>query len=440
MLAVTGAALVSLIYPQASVVQPAEIARWSGLHPLLVAVGRPLQATTVFGSWWFLAVAALLLLNGALCLAEQIEKAVKLTRDGGFKLGARMAKPAARNRVSTTALDPERGIGVISKTLSSAGLRVRRGTHEAGPALLGVAHGWSQWGVVAFHVGLLLTLVSIVLVSLTFAKGQLRVVDGGRFVDRAGAYASYSRGGFGPSSLGGWEVTLLGFDPAHRRQDFLPGPASTLLVRTSSGEEFRRLLTRGEYLNVEGTNIFQTAVRGVAPVLTVTPPSGASHKGAVIVRPASPGRLPEAGFGVESGLTGRIEMSRETTTTSIKPELRLRLVRQGKIVFATSLKFHETVAKSGYRVTFDDLRYWSEFTAVRSPWLAGVNVAFWLLVFGASIMYFWPATYAWAFIRPENGVNVVYAGGRRERFSKEFTRLVERVKQDLAAVEEKIET
>lgn len=436
MLAVVAAAVVGLVYPQVGLVAPSEMSRWSRLHPILAAAGKPFGATSIFTSWWFLTAAAVLFINGSLCLLEQREKATKLTRNGGFTLSARMARPGARNRIAKTRLEPALALDAISRSLSSSGLRVRAGTHEGNPALLGVGRGWTQWGVVVFHVGLLLTLASIVFASLTFAKGYFRVVVGGVFKDAPGAYETYSRGRVGPASLGGWDLALNRFDPSYRRGSFAPGPASNVMVRTESGAEMSRLLTRGEYFNVDGTNIFQGGTWGFAPVLTVTGPSGRPRTGAVMMRRGTGSRMSPARFAVEEGIAGRADMLQATKSTRFKPQLRLRLVRGRETILDKKLSFEETIAGGGYRVSYNEFRYWSEFTVVRSPWLVGVNAAFWLLIVGASIMYFWPATYAWALVRTEEEGNVVYLGGRRERFSREFARLVKRVTSDLAQAEE----
>lgn len=436
MLAVVAAAVVGLVYPQAGLVAPPEIVRWSSRHPILATVGKPLGATSIFTSWWFLAAAALLFSNGSLCVFEQTEKAIKLTRNGGFTLSARMAKRSVRARITKTNLEPAFALDAISRSLSSSGLRVRAGTHEGSPALLGVGRGWTQWGTVVFHAGLLFALASVVFASLTFAKGYFRVVVGGEFKDAPGAYEAYARGRLGPASLGGWDISLSRFDPSYRRGSFAPGPASNVLVLTESGVRIRRLLTRGEYFNVDGTNIFQSGTWGFAPVVTVTGPTGRSRTGAVLMRRGATGSLASAGFAIEPGAVGRAQMLQATKSTRFKPQLRLRLLRGRETVLDQKVSFEETVAAGGYRVSYDGFRYWSEFIVVRSPWLMGVNAAFWLLIVGASIMYFWPATYAWAVVRKEAGGSVVYLGGRRERFSRGFERLVNRVTSDLARAEE----
>jgi cytochrome c biogenesis protein ResB len=349
-----------------------------------------------------------------------------------------MVCPAGRNRIGVSALGVERTVEVLGKTLSDAHVRVRRGVHQRRPALIGVSQGWSQWATVVFHVALLLVLLSVALVSLTEAEGAFRAPVGGGFEDRPGAYGRYETGPLGPTALGGWTLYLERFEPRYRRGDFVPGPASTIVVTTRDGVRHRRVnLTRGEYFEVEGANIFQNPSWGFAPVLAIRDPEGQNHTGAALVRrtPEGGGR-PRARIDVSASLNALVQLVDPTRSTKTRPRVAVTLMHGNREVLNRTIDFGATVRAGGYSVTYEDFRYWSEFEAVRNPWLPLVNVAFWLSVAGLSVMYLWPTTYAWALVEEENGECVVYMGGRREKYSRDFVDLVEKTKKALATAQE----
>lgn len=433
--AVVAAGVVALIYPQGPRVTGAELVAWAKLHPLLVAAGRPVGAMNVFASWWFLAAAALLFVNGSLCLVEQIEKAVKLTRKGGFAVGARMVRPTDKRRIATTGLGPEEAISVVVATLTAAGLHVREGKHEDDPALLAVGSGWSQWATVVFHASLLLSLVSIVLLSLTYANGSFRVAAGGRFQDAPGAYGRYSRGALGPESLGGWNLKLAGMQPRYKRTGFTEGPAASAIVRAADGSrQVDRTFTKGESLNVDGTDIFQTGSWGFAAVVSVAQPGKGWRKGSLFLLPAGAGS-PTGDFEAGGPLRGSVAVLEPTGSADRKPKLQVKLSSGKKTVLSAQLQRGETARVGGVSVRYNDFIYWSEFKAVRNSWLLGLEIAFWFAVAGLSATYLWPTTYAWALTRPEQGLTAVYVGGRREKFSQDFADMVHEVQVELEAKE-----
>jgi len=437
MLAVVLAAAIALVYPQARATGQEQIVAWSRSHPFLEALGRPLGAHDVFVSWWFLAVAGLLFVNGSICLMEQIRKAARLNRKSGFQAGARMMEVSERKRVARSTLDEDEIVRLLAAALEERGLAVRKGRYRGHTGLLAVSNSWAQWGTVLFHAGLLLTLVFVVLVALTAAEGQFRVVEGGGFKDGAGAYGSYGKGPLGPGSLGGYSLTLRSFEPLHRRGSFSPGPASDLLVVAADGTRFdRRKLTRGEYFTVAGTNIFQNAPWGFAPVLRIGYPSGKSAVGAVMMRRyEGRGASTIDRFDIRGELKGTVQLLDFTQSVRVKPRLKVSLFAGERRVLTQVLSFGQTKSSKGFSVTYDDFKYWTEFLAIRNPWLAGVNLAFWLLIAGASIMYVWPSTYAWSVVVEEDAARVIYMGGRRERFSKDFAAIVEGVKHRLESAE-----
>lgn len=437
MLAIGAAGVLSLIYPQAGRLTARELTAWTAARPVLAAVGRPLGAHNVFVSWWFLIGAALLFVNAGLCTIEQVDRAVKLTRKRGFAVSARMVRAAERHRIATSALSADRVADVLRGTLAGAHVHVRRAASEGRSAMLGVSRGWSQWGSAVFHLALLLTLVSVVLVSLTEAEGGFRVTVGGGFSDKPGAYGRYARGPWGPASLGGWSLYLERFEPRHRRGDFIPGPASSVVVTARDGTRRERAdLTRGEYFDVDGTNVFQSAAWGFAPVLDIRDASGETRTGAVLMqRWSGTGRAPTARFDVGGRLNGTAQPLDLTASIDAKPRLKVKLLREGQVVVDRTLAFGQEAKAGGYTVAYTDFRYWSEFLAVRNPWLSLVNIAFWLAVGGLSVMYLWPTTYAWALVDEEEGRRVVYMGGRREKYSRDFAELVEKTKKALTAAE-----
>lgn len=228
----------------------------------------------VFGSWWFMALVALLLISLTGCLVP---------RYAAFWKAARCQPPAGRNldrlthhEVMRAGIDAEAALAAAERVLR----RYRRRRTEAadGTRQLAVERGhWREAGSLLFHTAFYVLLVGVVIVHAFGWTGQVNVVEGDAFTDTTLGYQAQSPGRFWDAAKHrGFTAHLDDFDVSYyRQQPFVPSAfVSRVTIEDQGREVIREAPVRVNHpLIYRGMKIYQARF-GFAPELVMRTTDG----------------------------------------------------------------------------------------------------------------------------------------------------------------------
>lgn len=324
-------------------------------HPSLAVPFARLGLFSVFSSWWFLAVAALMYTALTACLYRRIPAAIK-----------RWRFPRARNRFL-----------------------------------------WAESFSIVFHLSFFVLLAGILFGKATGFTGTVAVAEGDTFVEAPASYDTLQDGRW-VTRHEGFQVQVDRFE-ARYHPDGLPADfVSRVRVFDGGREVLHRDIRVNHYLSYHGVKVYQAAF-GWAPSVTIAAPDGRVLAEGPVIFGGSPElatgviKAPAAGappdqMGVQAFLYADAELEgdrlRPASPQPRNPVLVLRLFKgdlhleRPQRVFdldLSDLRLHwrgalrpgETLeTPDGYRLTFAELKPYTALQVKKDPGVPIVYAAF----------------------------------------------------------------
>lgn len=229
----------------------------------------------VFGSWWFMALVALLFISLTGCLVP---------RYAAFWKAARCQPPTGRNldrlthhEALRTQLDAQAALAAAERVLRR--YRQRRTEAADGTPQLAVERGrWREGGSLVFHTAFYVLLAGVVIVHSFGWTGQVNVVEGDAFSDTTLGYQAQVPGRYWDvAKHRGFTVRLDDFDVSYYpQQPFVPSEfVSTVTIDDQGREVVRAAPVRVNHpLVYRGMKLYQVRF-GFAPELVMRTKDGA---------------------------------------------------------------------------------------------------------------------------------------------------------------------
>ncbi len=251
-----------------------KVAQWKKDHSFWVPVAEKLQLFDVYSSVWFSAIYLLLFISLIGCIVPRSWQFV------GQLTGRPPGAPRRLDRMPAyttwrTAASPDEVLA-HAKTL----LGGRRFRTEAGRGSVAAEKGYlREAGNLAFHISLIVLLVA-------FAWGQLLKSEGGKLVLRGKGFANtltqyddFKSGSFfSPDDLPPFSFTLDKFDASYERSGPQKGTARDFTAYVTfregaDGAPQKREIQVNKPLEADGAKVYLLG-HGYAPVISVTDPTG----------------------------------------------------------------------------------------------------------------------------------------------------------------------
>lgn len=255
-------ASVGSLFPQRPV-NELRVNQWIQDHPTWAPLAERFGLFDVYGSWWFTAIYALLLVSVVGCIIPRYRALFRQFRSRPRTDGPLDRMPNYHS--SVVSADADR---VLAE--AEALLRRRRFRFVRGGGTLAAEKGHvRELGSIVFHTAFLLLLVGIIVGKGYGFTGQVAVVEGQRFTDTHVAYDQVREGRFFNERHRGFSLELVDFDVSFHEntvpKDFISR------VRLFEGEDqIRDTRVRvNEPLVHRGVSVFQLAW-GWAPRIVVT--------------------------------------------------------------------------------------------------------------------------------------------------------------------------
>ncbi|MGC4917802.1 MULTISPECIES: cytochrome c biogenesis protein ResB [Streptomyces] len=265
---------------------PAKVDQYKADHDILGPIAEKLQLFNVYGSVWFSAIYILLFISLIGCIVPRSWQFVGQLRGRPPAAPRNLTRLPAHTTWRTEA-EPEQVLEAARRLL-----RARRYRTRAEGEAVACEKGYlREAGNLVFHISLIVMLVAFATGQLWNSEGGKLVVEGDGFSNTLSQYDDLKSGAlFDREKLPPFGFTLKGFDATYERTGPQKGTPRTFRARVSywegaDGKPRSRTITVNHPLEVGGSKVYLLG-HGYAPVVTVKDGQGTiAYQGPVAFLP-----------------------------------------------------------------------------------------------------------------------------------------------------------
>lgn len=278
--AMAAAAVVATFVPQEPVIGTTVEAWRAGVEgpgAPVAALFDALEFFDVFGSWWFLALTALLFVSLTGCLVPRFRAFGKVVRRP--PAAGRNLDRLSAHRAFATALTPDQALAAAERVLRRRRFRRRRLAATDSPTgadQLAAERGhWREGGSLLFHSAFYLLLVGIILGQARGFTGYVGLVEGQSFVDTRVSYENVAQVGryWGVGDHAGFRGTLDDFEASFYPDGTAREYVADLTVTDATGAVRREQLRVNHPVRLDGMTLYQSTY-GMAPRVVIAGADG----------------------------------------------------------------------------------------------------------------------------------------------------------------------
>ena len=255
-------ASVGSLFPQRPV-NELKVEDWIANHPSWARLAEWFGLFDVYGSWWFTAIYALLLVSVVGCIVPRYLAFVRQIRSRPRAGGSLRGLQRYRETIVATA--PEQVLADAEGSFR----RRRYRTFRVGHTIVGEKGHLRELGSIVFHTAFLLLLAGIVVGKGYGFNGQVALVEGERFTDTHVAYDQVTEGRFFNERHRGFSVELTDFDVQFHDNGVPKDFISRVRIYEEDAPVRATRIRVNEPLVYRGVNLFQLAW-GYAPRVVVS--------------------------------------------------------------------------------------------------------------------------------------------------------------------------
>ncbi len=385
---------------------------------VFLTIGTVLGVTVleeVFSSWWFLVMVATFFINTLFCTFRQISR----TRREIYRAARGEWKPLPRCKEMFTVetADYQAVADRIAGLLRGCRYRVQERKLGKCIFLSGSKFKWGYWGIVIFHLGLLVIIVGGFLTFTTSFWGSFFVPEGMAFTDKHDNYVVVKQGSLYPKGHQNFKIRLDDVVLKYNKAGLLRDYTAKVTILEQAKEVKHGVVSGPTPLQYKGLILYKK-LYGYAPGLTLTTPGGEKKQFRVVLDTSMHGehirhqgdfRLPGTVFDVSAAFfpdlayAGRenpgLEAHREND-----PGLLLTIKNDRETIYRGRLPLKSSIEFRDYSLSFDNYIKWYGFSVVKDRGITVVFTGFWITLLGTAIIYL--------LIPREMGVNLTKADGK----------------------------
>lgn len=372
-----GAVLVSFLVPQRSLFGADGIAAWHASSPALAGALAAVGLESVFSSWPFVAICALLLANLLVCTLD------RMTRRMRRRLVSLHPSPSAQTVVPSPHVVPED----VAKRVARGRWRVRIPQDRRGLLLEAGAMGW--WGSMLLHAGLILLIVAGIVSAMTRFTGTMVLAEGQTLPDQRPSYTGISESPRLGATFRDFAVSLDSMKVEYAQGEIVDAVAKMSVDEKDAkrSDEVRV----NQPLRAQGKS-FLLGTSGHSVLLRVIAPDGEA-----VAANVNLGEAVKQGYadtidirGAKFGLLSVPDYARRDSAT----DQRLALVDPAVLVSVGSqsswMRPGDSAPLGGYLVSIQGVGLWTTLMVRADKGLPVAYVAFAFIVFGMIVRWLDP--------------------------------------------------
>lgn len=431
------------IVPQ-SIQDPTQYKLWVINHPELAKLTTYLLLDNIFSAWYFNLISILLFINTLLCTLKQVKSILKSKSEYLFSFDR------SNCRASFEVQAGHEVFNGIRKFFKARHYRLKEPEDNEIKVVYAYRGRLGKWGIVIFHLGLLIILGSVFYGSLTKMDGTAYLGVGQTFTDRAEEYYRIKYGWlFGPDDHLGYQMTLK--DAKLDYSQGYPDVSKVDLTFWGDSEEGYDYSGNGGTINYQGVRIYKENV-GYAPAIVFTDDQNRVlfstlqdidtifHLGNRVTYQTHM-QFPQ--FKLKADLEFYPDATVNGKNVSVKsqqprnPQLYLRIRQGTQIIYDGFIKTGARIKlANNLFLNYPEYRNWVSFHIVRDGSAGGVFFGFALSLLGLAVYYIvLPYKYAVVLEEANDKLMVVIYGYTNKfpvLFREKFATTVEKVKKEFA--------
>jgi hypothetical protein len=394
------------LIPQPFVTPAAELETWRVAHPLVNRLAAFLGLYSIYTHPAFALTLAGVMISLSFSTVDQFNIARRRTfapRDDGKQVGGMQSPVSAE-----VAAGVFRALGY---------LQVGRGT----TAMTLIRQPWGYWGNFLFHLGLVITIASSLLIALTQQRALLDLAVG-ELHQPTMAWSQEERGILARPFVIPAAVRLDRLDYSFWPTYGVKSIASTITFLPASGGADTETARINSILYYQGVRIYQGSEFGHAFLVEVTDPTGRQQVFQLLIdHPLTPDKPSYKEFPdlLGGGALLRSKYFAAVDKSSFArgdPQLVLRVDAQGKELGRLPLQVGEAGSIGPYRFRLLQYSSWSRLIFVNLSGMPGVFFGFLIIILGGILHYFTVPREATVWAAPEGRSMVSWRAAKFEDF------------------------
>lgn len=406
------AVVVGYLIPQRFLTAPADLEKWQLANPALSTLAGWLALDHLYTSPLFSLLLALFFVSLSLSTVEQFRAAQRRTfSPAGGGQGVAVAAPGSAVAAEI------RKLGYLPVGSTGNGRRY-------------VRHPWGYWGNFLLHLGLVVSILASLAITLLEKRGLIELIEGE--IHAPGApWTNEERGLLSPSLRLPRPVRLDRIQAEFWENDNIKQLYTDFSFLGPQGETASYAMHINKTVYHDGVRVFQGKRHGHAFYVSLVDERGGQH--GEIFSVAYPTKRDKAGYGEfilpwsPYGLKAKYygDAGRQSMTSE-NPELVLRLVEGKKLLAELSLTKGATGALGPYTATLVEVKRWAGLIFIDTVGMGGIFFGFFVIALGGALNYFAPPR-EFTVRDDDGGCRVSWqAAGSEKLYRDEYEMILER--------------
>lgn len=366
------------VFPQRFSSSPEMMEKWQYANPFWAHWVERFGLDHVYSTPWFSVLLFLFLISLTVSTYEQIKTSIRKTFGAGVSSGGKTIKVNASEEELAVSIKKKGYIQIFKND------EIRRF----------VKHPWGYWGNVLFHLGIVISIASSLLVVLTEKRGVLTLVEGEVHIPGY-PWRLEENGIFAGRFALPEAVRIEKVNPEFWETDNIKQLTSEVSFISPAGKVKKYNISINEILNYKGLRIYQQNRFGNAFFVEFIDREG--RKTGSILQIERPPRRDKASYenfnieGTPYGIKAKYYADADKKSMiSENPLLVLRLVDNKRLIGEVSLKKGESSTLGPYTVQLAGVSKWTGLIFLDITGMSGIFFGFFLIILGGCLNYITP--------------------------------------------------
>ncbi len=430
--------IVASLVPQKSRHSPADFRKWEKNQPTFYKIASLTELNNVLNSKIFFLTLGLMLINISLCSYNHLTRTLQARRNW---LTLDLQKINRQLRKKET-LSIKKRPGFIMEIQGLLKRHFYSTSHEKG-LVIAFKNSWGFWGVVVFHLALIVTVAGAFLARSDRMEGYVRMTENEVFTEDHNSYLRISEGPFFGNSHQKFQMLLNDFEIEYWPNGRTKVRKSNISI-ADGGEIVKKGSTRPNYpLIYKGFRILQSSKFGWSALFDLQDEQGQINSGSVrIDTPKSSKKkattdflIPGTDYEAELKLKKKPKVKSKKFWMEYNPQdLSLDLKVSDKddgVIYDGNINLNQSIKLEDKNLTLDSFSSWTSFVISKDSGTQVIYFGFWMALIGLSIMYLIIPKKIYILVTKKEDYFQLRLSGKTRKYFKNFKEEINSISQRL---------